>query len=636
MSSQNTQSSDISSTVNFDEIWRSRKRGLSVLKKPEPLRLSEWAQEHFYLSAESSYVEGRWEAFPYQIAIMDCISNDDIREIVFIKSARVGYTKLILAAIGYFAEHKKRNQAIWQPVDDDADEFVKTELDPMIRDVPAVQGIFPSFTKKSKNNTLRQKVFIGSTLHIRGGKAAKNYRRISIDVSYLDELDGFDNDVEREGDPVTLSAKRVEGATFPKQIIGSTPKVKSESMIEFRAGNAEMILRYWVPCLHCDEYQPLEFGGKEIDHGLKWDKDKPDTVAYLCRECSSLFSQKDYLSVWNRGVWRTDSGEYIDENAFFRSPNGDQLDPPLSIAFHIWTAYSSMTSWAQIIREFLAAKGDPNKLKTFINTTLGETWEEEAEKLDHDYLLHRREFYPATVPDGVCALVAGVDVQNDRIECEVIGYGRNYESWGIEYRILRGDPAQDDVWNDLDSLLRATFENSFGMKFRITAAGIDTGGTHTQKAYRFCKSRYNRNIYALKGASVSGKPIAPKLPTKNNAAKVPLFVIGTDTAKHHIYGNLKIHEVGPGFCHFPREYTEGYFQQLTSEVIRTGKFFLPSGRRNEVLDCRVYALAALEIRGLNLDRLADELENMVTEIKTESMKNPKRRDRRVYSSGVSA
>lgn len=129
--------------MDLSEIQRAISRGLNALAAPPPMQLSRWAADHFYLSAESSYVEQRWEAYPYQIAILDAMSHDDIREVVFIKSARVGYTKMILAAMGYFAHHKRRNQCVWQPTDDDSDEFVKTELEPMLRDVAAMAEVFP-------------------------------------------------------------------------------------------------------------------------------------------------------------------------------------------------------------------------------------------------------------------------------------------------------------------------------------------------------------------------------------------------------------------------------------------------------------------------------------------------------------
>ena len=331
---------------------------MTALRQPLPLKLSEWAAEHFYLSAESSYVQGKWEAYPYQIGIMDCMGHDDIREITLLKSARVGYTKMIMAAIGYYAEHKHRNQAVWQPVDDDAYEFVKTEIDPMIRDVPAIQRIFPWHNSRSKHNTLRQKTFLGSILHIRGGRSAKNYRRLSLDVAYLDELDGFDPNVEEEGTPDGLASKRLEGATFPKLICGSTPKVADTSLILNRATQSDRCFRYHIPCPHCGVFMPLEFGGKHEDFGFKWQPGQPETAAYLCADCGALFTQSDYLQVWEQGRWQDEDGVWFDQDTRFWTAQQEPIAPPVSMAFKIWTAYSPQQTWAGIVSDWLRCQGD--------------------------------------------------------------------------------------------------------------------------------------------------------------------------------------------------------------------------------------------------------------------------------------
>ena len=280
----------------INHVAKAFSRGMAAFGVPEPMSLLTHAEKHFYLSAESSYVEQSWRAWPFQRAIMACISCDDIEEIDWLKSARTGNTKIMLAAISYFAEHKRRNQAIWQPTDDDRDEFVKTELDPMLRDVPVMQEVFPSYLARHKDNTLQQKKFLGSMLHLRGGKAAKNYRRISIDVAYLDEIDAFDNDIEKEGDPVTLAAKRIEGATFPKLVVGSTPKLKGFSQIDERANLADERFEFVIPCPMCDEFHPIAWGGKDETTGFKWTKTEdgiaqPESVRHLCPHCGGLITQ---------------------------------------------------------------------------------------------------------------------------------------------------------------------------------------------------------------------------------------------------------------------------------------------------------------------------------------------------------
>ncbi|MEG2961903.1 MAG: phage terminase large subunit family protein, partial [Janthinobacterium sp.] len=290
--------SDLAEVLNWrsPELSACLTRGLSTFGVPEPMTLDEWAGKHFYLSKESSYVEQAWEAWPFQRAIMACISNNDIAEVDFMKSARVGYTKMLLAAIAYFIEHKRRNQALWQPTDGDSDEFVKTELEPMLRDVKVMRKAFPAHMSRHKDNTLQQKKFLGCMLHTRGGKAARSYRRISVDNALMDELDAFDSDVEKEGDPVTLAAKRVEGATFPKLVAGSTPGLKGFSLIEARAILADVRVQFAFPCPDCGEFHPLAWGGKDETTGFKWLTNDPGSVRHLCPHCGSMIDQGQFLA----------------------------------------------------------------------------------------------------------------------------------------------------------------------------------------------------------------------------------------------------------------------------------------------------------------------------------------------------
>ncbi len=602
------------SEINRAGIQEAITRGLESLASPPPMSLSQWSADHFYLSAESSYVEQRWEAFPYQPAILDAMSNDDIQEVVFKKSARVGYTKMILAAMGYFAHLRRRNQCVWQPTDDDAVEFVKTELEPMLRDVPAMATVFPAHMQRSKDNTLRQKVFLGSTLHVRGGKAAKNYRRLSVDVAYLDELDGFDNDVEKEGSPPVLARKRIEGATFPKMISGSTPKIKGFSLIEGRAEEADETFRFNVPCPHCGKEHVISWGGKDKPHGFKWVGDDVESVLHICPACGVGYAQSDYLNVWTLGRWISRNGMWIDEAGRFRSPSGEVVRAPRAVCFEIWTAYSPMTTWAQIVREFLSAQrkakaGDLSELKTFVNTTLGETWEEEVEKADHEQLMGRAEPYPLrTLPLGVLVLTAGIDVQDDRFEIVVYGWGIGEESWVADHVVLAANPASADSWAQLDAYLETAFPHAGGQMLRIEASAIDTQGHYTHQVYNWVRGKDGRRVYGVRGDPAAGKPIKGKASRQDVNYRgvvikrgVKLWHVGTDTAKDLIFGRLKLSEPGPGFMHFSAGLGEAFYQQLTAEVrvVQKGPrgdeyrwIKRKAGARNEALDCTVYAIFA--------------------------------------------
>jgi phage terminase large subunit GpA-like protein len=585
------------------ELNRALSKGLNSFETPEPLRLSEWAAENFYLSSESSYIEGQWESFPYQPAIMDCISNDDIREVTWVKSARVGYTKIVVASIGYFAEHKKRNQAIWQPTDEDRNEFVKSEVDPMIRDCPTVRAVFPWFDKKHKNNTLQLKVFADRALYMRGGKAAKNYRRISVDAAYLDELDGFDNDIQMEGDPVTLAAKRIEGATFPKLILGSTPKIKNLSMIEHRASLAECYFRFKVPCPHCEIFQALRWGGRDAEFGFKWVNNDPKTAAHLCGECGGLCTQAQYLEQWTKGYWETEDGIWIDGEGFFRDEKDKIIDTPNSVAFHIWTAYSPMTSLAQIVKEFFGAKDDPSKLKTFVNTTLGESWEEdESEKVESETLYGRRERFDL-VPEQCVAITFGIDTQDDRFEIQWDAWGPSEERWTLDYQRLYGDPSRGMIWDKLAEALVRTFKRQDGILLTPLLGCQDHGGHYSDEVNTFSKRMGIRFLVPTKGSSIYGQPVA-KFPRQKNDKGVYLTSIGTDTAKDLMYQRLKILKPGPGYWHFRiAECFDGdYYKQLTAEERRfkwaqgqRHSVWDSKGRRNEPWDISVLSLAAVRI-----------------------------------------
>lgn len=536
---------------------------------------------------------------------MDCMSNDDIRSVTVRKSARVGYTKMIVAAIGYFAEHKRRNQVLFQPVDQDAEDFTKDEIDPMLRDVPAVQRVFPYFNTKSKYNTLTKKVFRGSTLDIRGGKAAKNYRRLSKDVVYYDELNGFDRDIEGEGDPLTLGDKRAEGATFPKSIRGSTPSIAGASLISECVAQADEVFQYHAPCPHCRHEQVIRWGGPEASFGFKWVNGDPSTVAYLCETCAALFSFEDYAGQsMPRGRWISANGIWIDADGYFRAENSEIVPPPEHVAFQIWTGVAAQVPWSKIVDEFIKAKNTPGKLKGFVNTTLGEDWEEDGgERSDASHLMARREHYAADAPAGVLAVVAAVDTQDDRFEVQFDGYGIGEERWSLSYLRLVGDPSRPVIWDKLAEALRRTFTREDGAVLNVLLAVQDHGGHYSDEVNGFSKRLGVRFLIPVKGSNQSGRPVA-LMPRKRNAKGVYLTEVGTDTAKSLLHQRYQIEQPGPGYVHWPvsEEFDRTYFEQVTAEErIKRFRHGHPEyvwdakGRRNEATDCSVYSLAAIRL-----------------------------------------
>ena len=592
--------------------------GLAPLRQQAPLSLSKWAGEHFKLSAESSHTQGKWMAYPFQIGWMDAFSDDRIEEVTLRKAKRVGYTKTLLAFIAYNAAHRRRKQALWQPTDDDRDSFVKSEVDPMLRDVKAMAPVLLS----GKEDTLKLKQFMGSVLHTLGGKAARAYRRITVAVAMLDEIDGFDQKIEKSLDPITGARGRLEGAPFPKLIAGTTPRVKGCSHIEYREKHAGARMIYHIVCPHCQGEHPLMWCGKEAAYGMKWRPADHASAHHVCPHCRGSINQSDYLRLWGDGVWVSSCGQYrYGCDCIWRDQVGSPTAPPRHVAFHIWTAYSPQRTWSDIVREFLEAEaqadtGEKGPLEGFVNETLGELWQEVFEKADEHELSRRAEGYRLfTVPRGGLVLVAGIDVQDSRFECVTWAVGRGEEMWAVDYSVIHANPADEREWDKLDHYLSIPFEHACGQTLRIEAAAVDTGGHFTHQAYNFCRTRERRRVFAVRGdpmpsKMVKGKATVQDVNWRGKVLKrgVRLWYVGTDTAKDLIYGRLLVTQPGAGYVHFSKDLAPDFYHQLTAESRvpqRTSrgtefKWVNTERRRNEVLDCTVYAIFLTHALGLHL------------------------------------
>ena len=595
--------------------------GIEPLRAVKPMRLSDWAEQHFHLSAESSHMQGSWHAYPFQRGWMDAFSDDDIDEVTVRKSKRVGYTKTLLAFIAYNAAHRRRKQAIWQPTDDDRDSFVKSEIDPMLRDVAAMGPVLIG----GKEDTLKLKQFLGSVLHTLGGKAARAYRRITVAVAMLDEIDGFDERIEKSVDPITAARGRLEGAPFPKLIAGSTPRVQGISHIEYREQHAQALMRYHIVCPHCQAEHPLMWGGKDTAHGIKGGGLGGDggPVRHVCPHCRASITQAEYLRLWGPeagAAWVSSCGQYRYDGTW-RNADGDLIAPPRHVAFHIWAAYSPQRDWHDIVREFLEASakakaGESGPLETFVNETLGELWKEDVEQADEHVLQRRAEPYRRyTVPRDGLVLVSGIDTQDNRWEIVTWAIGRGEEMWAVDYSVLYGNPADQREWDEkLDPYLETVFTHASGQTMKIEAAGIDTGGHFTHQAYNYCRMRQQRRVFALRGdprpsKMVKGKATVQDVNWQGKVLKrgVRLWYVGTDTAKDLIYGRLMVTQPGPGYVHFSKDLPPEFYAQLTAEVRRPQRtsrgletrWVKPAGRRNEVLDCTVYAVFCTHALGLH-------------------------------------
>lgn len=577
---------------------------LQGFRPPAKLKLSEWADKYAVLSAESSAEAGRWKTIPYQRGIMDAFTDPMITMITVMKSARVGYTKILNHAIGYHIHQDPCSIMLVQPTIEDAEGYSKEEIAPMLRDTPCLQGLVTDAKAKDGSNTTLTKIYPGGTLGLVGANSPRGFRRVSRRIVLFDEVDGYPMSAGSEGDQIKLGIKRSEYFWNRKIVLGSTPTVKELSRIE-RHYEASDQRRYFVPCPQCDHPQYLKWAN------LKWDENQPETAHFVCEKngCVIEHSSKRWM------IEEADRRQMADPS----SPYGWQPTAPgnNSVGFHIWAAYSYSpnASWGQLAKEFLESKSDPEALKTFINTALGETWEENYRaKVGAETLQSRVEFYePGQAPEGTIIVTAGVDVQDNRFAITLWGWGRNEESWVISHEEIFGDPSKPEIWKQLDNVLFNQIRHANGGMIPVSVAGIDTGGHYTHETYQYVRSCMTKSkttlVLALKGQSQKNKPAIGK-PTKVDInfrgqilkASLELFPVGTDTVKALIYGRLKLNEVGPGYVHFHAKLPTDYFTQLTVEkqTVRYVKGFVmtewqkPANARNEAFDTAVYGYVALQ------------------------------------------
>lgn len=608
-------------------LQKAVKKGLRALYKEAPLTAVEWADEHFYLSSESSYQEGKWETAPFQVAILNSMGNDLIRVINLIKSARVGYTKMLMANVGYKIQHKRRNVLTFCPTDPDAEELMKRHVETMVRDVPTLLELAPWNGKKHRDSSLSAKRFQNAKmLWCLGGKASRNYREKSPDEVIYDELSKFEANVEGEGAPTFLGDKRLEGATFPKSIRGSTPKVKGTCQIEKAGEESPYFLRYHIPCPHCRKEQHLKWGGKDCDFGIKWERNthgEIDKAWYTCEHSKCVVWYHEMVEAARKGRWICEkSGIWTRDGIDWYDPADKLRATPRTVTFHIWTAYSTFTTWLDMVTEFDKVGDNRENLIAFVNTTLGETWEDDqGEKVDWEQLYMRREVFPQ-VPARALTLMASIDTQDDRYEGRVWAFGLGEEAWLVDKWVLMGDPASEELRRQVGLKIHQQYTRADGSKMRVERWCWDAGGHYMDEVCAESRKHGDMWVIPIRGAPVAGKPIA-NWPSKRNAKKVFLTEVGTENAKELIYSRLKIQpntsgDPVPGCIHLPANddiCDEAELKQLTAEVkelkIVKGKRiyrWTAKGRRNEALDCFVYAIAALRISqqrfGLDLAMLA--------------------------------
>ena len=527
------------------------------MRPPAAVTVSQWADAHRMLSGKASSEPGPWrtDRTPYLRQIMDDLSaRSSVQEVVVMFAAQLGKSECGMNWLGYIIDNEPGPVMVVQPTTDMAKRFSRQRIAPMLEETPALRRKVRENRSRDDANTTLMKDFAGGVLVVSGANSAASLRSMPVRYLFLDEIDAYPLDVDGEGDPVALAEKRTSTFARRKVLKVSTPTTKDFSRIEaaYLATNA---CRYWVPCPHCGEHQVLEWGA-QTPHGLRWSKlpdGAPDlsTVHYVCAHCGAAIEEHHKPAMLAAGEWRASK---------------EAARPGRMTGYHLNALYAPLgwISWADLVAQWheatLAAKqGDVSKLKTFTNTVLAETWEEQGDKVAGHELARRAEDYPlGTVPHGGLLLTMGVDVQADRIEYRVWAWGRGQESWLVQRELIYGDPAIEEglpgsVWTQLTERRRTPLLHASGSQLLVAACAIDTGGHHTQQVYAYVRAHQHANVLAVKGSSARGtavlrKPTDVEVTWRGQRIQrgLKLWLVGTDIVKGLIYGRLRQSVPCPG------------------------------------------------------------------------------------------
>lgn len=566
------------------------------------LTVSQWADDHRILSGKQASERGRWRTArnPILREIMDCFSvGSRVHDIAIMKSSQVGVTEGMVNVIGYTMDHAPCPVMTMLPTIEARDSWRVQKLNPMLLETDRVRDVLGGLRSRDAANRQDLIDFPGGVLFLAGGNSPNSYAQKSVRMLMLDDFDRFPVVIGSEGSVITLAKGRTKA--FPRAIRAyiSTPTLV-DGLIDrqYKAGDQR---RYYVPCPHCGERQPLEWGGKDVPHGMKWTvlpTGEVINVRYVCRECGAEIGEHHKPAMLAGGVWIAKYPERA-----MRSYHISALYAPIGLG----------PSWASLVEDWLAAQGDDDDLQAFINTNLGEPWELRGEKNDPSALMRRLETYDTDAQAGTGRVRAvGIDVQKDRIEVSVYDFGLGEEAWAIDHLIVEGDTAGPDPWDELATELTAIAPD---------CGGIDSG-YNTDQVLEFARRR--PWLFVLKGIPGQGKTLVEsdddrkrRLRKRRKKGFSP-FLVSDEAGKALLNQRLNLTDTGaaarPGYIHFPAGepvFDDEWFAQLTSNTLqkkskrgRTVYEWVQTRVRNEAYDCWKYALAGFRLSKIDPARRA--------------------------------
>ncbi len=562
-----------------------RRDAMQALRPPQRLDLADWVEANVVLPSSLAAHPGRMRLWPHQVDIARSMGDPAVERVTLLKSARIGYTQLAVAALGHYTANDPGPVLVVLPAEQDCRDLMVGSIEPVFAESPALRAVLTA--NVNDRDTLYSRRFPGGSLKLVSARAPRNLRGHTARVLLLDEVDAFEVDVRGEGDPAALAERRTATFGNRKIIMGSTPVHESTSRI-LRAYEKSDQRIYECPCPACGEHHEIRW--KDIH----WQPDQPETAYWACPSCGGVVEEAGKAAFVAAGRWRATRPQV-------RGHHGYRVSALVSLLPN--------AAWPKLAAEFLEAKKSPHTLQTFINVVLGEAWRDAGEELDGDSLLGRVEpFGLDRLPGDVLVLTAGLDVQDDRIEITTTGWTKTGDALVLGHEIVWGSPLASDTWAEVDDLLKRTWRHPNGGLLKIDAAVIDSGsGGHTDAVYAFCRPRTTRRVFAGKGVPGFQRPLVQLSKTR----EIRLILVGVDAAKSQIVNRLQAGRT----IRFSDTLDANWFEQLTSEkrVVKYTRgqpiraFERIPRRRSEALDCVVYSFAARQLVNLDLDRREEEM-----------------------------
>lgn len=547
----------------------------------------------------------------FQRGIHDAVTDRNIHGVVLMKSAQVGYTQMLKNIIGYYIDQDPSPMMLVQPTSGMAKSFSKDRLAPMLRDTPCLKGKVKSARDRDSGNTVMHKQFPGGQITLAAAASASELASRPIRVALLDEVDRYPLNVKGEGDAVGLVLARLKTFWNSKWMMGSTPTRANESRIYDAFKNSDQRY-YYVPCPHCDEMQTLKF------EQLKWDEGKPEEAYYVCEHNGCVITDGQRNSAVRKGKW-------VATKPF----NG-------VAGFHISELYSEFSSFAKVAASYEEKKDTPEKLQTFFNTVLGLPYEEATEGVTADMFETLVDDYERrTVPNGVGVLTAFVDIQKDRAEFSVIGFGRHLEPFVIDHQVVYGSINDASFREGLAEELRSLdYERQDGVIMPLKQIGIDSG-YETKSVYDLVRLIGSKAV-ATKGVGGFSRDLVARPNYKDYTVNgkvvkrgMKLYALGVDVAKVWVYDRFTLDSNKVGRAHFPDGMSDDYFEQLSAERLQIQNVrgykqrrWVKVNDRNEALDCFVGCVAMAVILGA--DKYSSRTWDKLTAINAESEYMPKK------------